>query len=122
MCNPCFILLGCKTYPSRVDTPEGYPPPPRKLLCNSCGAVAPGEYKRDYYNFCICFIPCCPCGRSDPYLSCSSCHANLNAIGTFECHSCGTTTTFRSQNCPSCGTRKNSDGEGGNGYRRLDLH
>jgi hypothetical protein len=120
MCDPCCIIVGCKAYPTKVETPEGFPPPPRKVFCTRCGGIGPGEYKRDYYSLCICFIPCCcPCGRSDPYLSCSLCHSNLSSVGTFECHSCGTTTTFRSQNCPACGTRKGSDGDGG--YRRLDL-
>ncbi|CAD26536.1 hypothetical protein [Encephalitozoon cuniculi GB-M1] len=114
----CYFTCGCKSTPKKIDTPEGYPEPPKKILCPYCGTMADSEYRYDKYAFHICYISCIPCGSSSPYLACSSCRRNLGSIGDYRCHKCDVATTFDSNNCPNCGEEK---GQSGGGYRRLNL-
>lgn len=117
-CNPCFLIVGCRTKPKKIDRPEGFPNPPAKVLCPRCGNIADSEYKRYKYRCHLCFIPCLPCGGSDPFLACTVCGHDLGVIGDYKCHSCEVTTTFECRNCPNCGASKNG-GPPENGYRQL---
>ena len=121
-CNPFFLIVGCKTKPKRIDTPERFPPPPKRVLCPHFGNIADAEYKCLKYKCHLCLIPCLPCGSRDPYLSCTACNNELGIMGDQKCSSCEVTSTFGSKNCPICGASK-EDGNsgGGDGYKRLDM-
>lgn len=120
-CHPCsFLIIGCRTNTKSIDTPEGYPGPPKRILCPYCGTIADTEYKRHEYTCHLCFIPCLPWGNSDPFLSCVTCKRDLGTVGDYRCDNCKVGTTFKSKNCPNCGASKGCDPPD-SGYRRLDL-
>lgn len=118
MCQHCFIIVGCRNFQKRARTPAGYPAPPNNVYCPTCSAVTDAVYYRNHKYCHCCFIPCCPCGESDPYLVCKKCTEVLGKAEVFRCNSCGVATLFESKNCPNCGAEKES--APGNDYRRLD--
>ncbi|KHN70583.1 hypothetical protein CWI42_012390 [Ordospora colligata] len=117
--NLCFLIVGCRTKSKKIDKPEGYPAAPKRIICSHCGNMADSEYRRYSYRCHLCFIPCLPCGRSDPYLACVACGRDLGNIGDHRCTNCDVATTYETNNCPNCGASKRGGAAGG-GYRRLD--
>jgi membrane protease subunit (stomatin/prohibitin family) len=100
-------ICGCEERSKKIDNPHDYPRPPERILCPSCGDVTSTVYKKSYGRFWFCFIPCCcKTSASDPYLACINCGQHINPITMNACKNCGLTTTFKSNNCPSCGQPK----------------
>lgn len=105
-CEPCCLIIGCMNSNITISTPEGYPTPPDKVLCPRCGEIEHAVYKKSVRTCGICFIPCCPCGSSDPYLACSVCSFPLGGVSTEKCSSCGVSTTYNAEYCPNCGNSR----------------
>ncbi|KAF9764032.1 hypothetical protein NGRA_0885 [Nosema granulosis] len=97
-------IFGCDKKTRTITRPESYPSPPQRIICPNCGDTTQGIYKQDYERFWFCFIPCCcTCSYSDPYIACINCHRPLGVLKGNTCNGCGLVTTFKSDNCPSCG-------------------
>lgn len=105
---PCCLIFGCTNINATIDKPEEYPNPPDKILCPCCGEIEAAVYKKTFRSCGICFIPCCPCGSSDPYLACKKCNFPLGGLTTEKCNSCGVSTTYNSDYCPNCGSSRPS--------------
>lgn len=116
--NLCFLKVGCRSNPTKIDDPEGYSPAPKRVLCTLCGNVGDSQYMHDEYSCHICFIPCFSCGSSSPYLCCGSCERNLGGMKEYRCQKCDVATMFESNNCPNCGEHKEHTN---GGYRMLGL-
>lgn len=103
----CCWVCGCSKKAKSIQKPDSYPDPPEKIVCPNCGDTTRGVYKQDQDRFWFCFIPCCcTCQSSDPYIACINCQRPLGVITGNKCDNCGLLTTFKSNNCPSCGATK----------------
>ena len=81
-CLPCCLIFGCQEFAHTINTPENYSEPPAKILCPCCGEITNAVYRKTSKTCGICFIPCCPCGSSEPFLACSKCNFALGGIGS----------------------------------------
>ncbi|ELA41955.1 uncharacterized protein VICG_00972 [Vittaforma corneae ATCC 50505] len=106
MCECCCIPLGCISMPVTVETPEGYPHPPNKMLCSRCGHISKASYRQNRAYCGVLFIPCIPCGRGVPFLACSRCNFPCGNVTAEECSRCGVTTCYSVDYCPNCGTSR----------------
>lgn len=109
----CFCCLypwecGCEDVHKEIQTPEGYPEPPKNILCPCCNRRVNAVYvQADTYCAC-CFIPCpcCKCGQSPPELSCPYCSYTFPGMGYSECSQCHNAMGPGENFCNNCGGRK----------------
>ncbi len=106
MCYCLPIVCSCESEPQKITAPEGMPQPIENVICPRCGYKGNASYMR-HRNYCtLCFCLSCPCGHSEPYLACTSCHYNYSSSQIQRCNTCHVGSTFVSQYCPECGNKK----------------
>ena len=110
MCQPYCLPLGCIPVTKTIEKPAEVQSPPTKMLCPRCGEIGEPIFKKVSSYFCLCFIPCFPCGAGNVYLACSKCDFSTGSISGETCSNCNVTTVSKSNNCPSCGKARSSVG------------
>ena len=98
---------GCTDVEFSINPPDGYPNPPRNVLCPNCHVRVDLVYKKTNEYFNCCFIPCicCPTQSNLPYLGCTNCSHKFNVTSFVKCDRCHASATIGERHCSNCGRR-----------------
>ena len=108
----CYCCLwpyecGCEEVDREVQTPNGYPEPPKNITCPRCNRRVDAIYEQtDTYCAC-CFIPCpcCKCGDEPPHCACPNCNYKFSPGIYSTCSNCHATISSAEKHCSECGRR-----------------
>ncbi|ORD93751.1 hypothetical protein ECANGB1_1601 [Enterospora canceri] len=117
-CYCCLwpIEFGWEDFPVPIDTPEGYPDPPKNILFPACYKRCNTRYVRTTTFCSFCFIPCtcCDCGSEEPSVACEKCLSIYTNVSFINCKECNHAMTVSERYCTNCGSQNDRYG----GYKK----